>query len=187
MVSPTQVPAIGIFRSVIPNWAQPFITDIKNVRPNDTCGFRSIAVGLGIHEKLWPDIRRAMQNELETNEGWWRVMLRKEDKRLYGWVHSNIPYSITVKPAPPSHWFSVPSHGHVAAQIYRCVLVNLAGNQTESYFPLRIGPDLIPDPLVIDIANWGGDHWIYIKLVGDFPVPTPNLNWERSTVPATLE
>ncbi|XP_076882642.1 uncharacterized protein LOC143531181 [Bidens hawaiensis] len=142
-----------MFRSVIPSWAQPFVADIKNVRPDGNCGFRSIAMGLGIHEKLWPDIRRAMQNELETNEGWWRAMFSKEDERLYGWVHSSIPYSNTVKPAPPSRWFSVPGHGHVAIQTYGCVLVNLAGNHTESYFPLRIGPDLILDPVVIGIAN----------------------------------
>ncbi|XP_076895609.1 uncharacterized protein LOC143548285 [Bidens hawaiensis] len=176
-----------MFRSVIPGWAQPLVVDIKNVRPDGNCGFRSIAVGLGIHEKHWLDIRQAMQNELETNEGWWRAMLNKEDDILYGWVHSSIPYSNTVKSAPPSRWFSVPGHGHVAAQTYACVLVNLDGNQIESYFPLRIGPDLIPDPVVISIANWGGDHWIYIKLVGDFPMPTLNLNWERSTVPAALE
>ncbi|XP_076920809.1 uncharacterized protein LOC143582042 [Bidens hawaiensis] len=115
MVSPAQVPAIEMFRSVIPGWAQPFVANIKNVRPDGNCGFRSIAVGLGLHEKLWLDIRRAMQNELETNEGWWRAMFSKEDERLYGWVHSSIPYSNTVKPAPSSHWFSVPGHGHVAA------------------------------------------------------------------------
>ncbi|XP_076919137.1 uncharacterized protein LOC143579840 [Bidens hawaiensis] len=115
MVSPAQVPAIEMFRSVIPGWAQPFVADIKNVRPDSNCGFRSIAVGLGIHEKHWSDIRRAMQNELETNEGWWRAMFSKEDERLYDWVHSSISYSNTVKPAPPSHWFSVPSHGHMAA------------------------------------------------------------------------
>ncbi|XP_076939793.1 uncharacterized protein LOC143608723 [Bidens hawaiensis] len=69
IVSPAQVPAIETFRSVIPSWAQPFVADIKNVRPDGNCGFRSIVVGLGIHEKVWPDIRRAMQNELETNEG----------------------------------------------------------------------------------------------------------------------
>ncbi|XP_076959088.1 uncharacterized protein LOC143635069 [Bidens hawaiensis] len=187
MVSPAQVPAIEMFRSVIHSKAQPFVADIKNVRPDGNCGFRSIAVGLGIHEKVWPDIRRAMQNELETNEGWWRAMFNKEDDRLYGWVLSSIPYSNTVKPAPPSRWFSLPGHGHVAAQTYACVLVNLAGNQTESYFPLRIGPNLVPDPQVIGIANWGGDHWIYINLVGDFPMPTPNLNWERSAILAALE
>ncbi|XP_076890934.1 PKS-NRPS hybrid synthetase cheA-like [Bidens hawaiensis] len=52
MVSPAQVPAIEMFRSVIPSWAQPFVADIKNVRPDGNCGFRSIAVGLGIHEKV---------------------------------------------------------------------------------------------------------------------------------------
>ncbi|XP_076882306.1 uncharacterized protein LOC143530729 [Bidens hawaiensis] len=145
------------------------------------------AVGLGIHEKVWPDIRRAMQNELETNEGWWRAMFNKEDDRLYGWVHSSIPYYNTVKPAPPSRWFSLPGHGHVAAQTYACVLVNLVGNQAESYFPLRIGPDLVPDSQVIGIASWGGDHRIYINLVGDFPMLRPNPNWERSAVPAALE
>ncbi|XP_076942065.1 uncharacterized protein LOC143611814 [Bidens hawaiensis] len=147
-----------MFRSVIPSWAHPFIADIKNVCPDGNCGFRSIAVGLGIHEKLWPDIWRAMQDKLETNKGWWRAMFNKEDERLYGWVHSSIPYSNTDKLAPLSRWFSVPGHGHVVAQSYGCVLVNLAGNQTKSYFPLRIGPDLIPDPVVIGIANWGGDH-----------------------------
>ncbi|XP_076889426.1 uncharacterized protein LOC143540176 [Bidens hawaiensis] len=128
MVSPAQVPAIEMFRTVIPGWAHPFVADIKNERPDGNCGFRSIAVGLEIHEKLWPDIRRAMQNKLETNEGWWRAMFSKEDERLYGWVHSSIPYSNTVKPVSPSRWFSLPGHGHVAAQTYACVLVNLAGN-----------------------------------------------------------
>ncbi|XP_076956426.1 uncharacterized protein LOC143631598 [Bidens hawaiensis] len=153
MVSPAKVPVIEMFWSIIPSWAQPFVAEIKNVRPGGNYGFRSIAVGLGIHEKRWPDIRQAMQNELETNEGWLSAMFKKEDDRLYGWVHSNILYSNTVKRAPPSRLFSVPGHGHVAAQTYACVLVNLAGNQTESYFPLRIGPDLIPDPMVIGIAN----------------------------------
>ncbi|XP_076951341.1 uncharacterized protein LOC143624649 [Bidens hawaiensis] len=90
MVSPAQVPSIKMFKSVIPSWAQPFVSDITNVRPDCNCGFRSIAVGLGIHEKHWPDIRRAMQNGLETNEGCWRAMFNKEDDRLYGWVHSII-------------------------------------------------------------------------------------------------
>ncbi|XP_076881111.1 uncharacterized protein LOC143529148 [Bidens hawaiensis] len=142
-----------MFKSLIPSWAQPFVSDIKDVHPDGNCGFRAVAMGLGRHEKYWSDVRWAMLNELETNEGWWRAMFKKEGDRLYEWVRSSLPYYNTVKPVPPSHWFSVPGHGHVAAQTYGCVLVNLHGNDTECNFPLRLGPDSIPDPGVIGIAN----------------------------------
>ncbi|XP_076904417.1 uncharacterized protein LOC143559843 [Bidens hawaiensis] len=176
-----------MFRSVIPNWAQPFVADIKNVRPDDNCGFRSIVVGLGIHEKHWRDIRRQCRTSWKRTKGGGG---RCSPKRMTDCTAAFIPAFRT--PTQSNRRRRVvssayPVTGYVAAQTYACVLVNLAGNQTETYFPLRIGPDLVPDPLVIGIANWGGDHWIYIKLVGDFPMPTPNPNWARSALPAALE
>ncbi|XP_076906800.1 uncharacterized protein LOC143563044 [Bidens hawaiensis] len=142
-----------MFKSLIPSWAQPFVSDIKDVRPNGNYGFRAIAVGLGRHEKHWQDVRRGMQNEMETNKGWWRAMLKREDDGLCDRVRSSLTYFYTVKPALPSHWFGVPAHGHVVAETYGCVLVNLHDNDAECYFPLRLGPDLIPNPVVIGIAN----------------------------------
>ncbi|XP_076951787.1 uncharacterized protein LOC143625303 [Bidens hawaiensis] len=143
MVSPAQVPARQMFKSLIPSLAQSFISDIKNVRPDGNCGFRAISVGLGMHEKYWADVRWAMLIELETNEWWWRAMFKKEDDKIYDRLRSSLPYYTTVKPAPPRNWFSVPALGHLAAQTYGCVLINLHGNETECYFSLRIGPGTI--------------------------------------------
>ncbi|XP_076919497.1 uncharacterized protein LOC143580314 [Bidens hawaiensis] len=187
MDSPAQVPAIERFKSVIPGWAQPFVSDINDVNLNGNCGFRAIAVGLGRHQRHWPGVRRGVMNEVDTNKGWCRAMFKREDDGLYDRVRSGLVYFDTVRPASWNHWFDVPDHGNLVAQTYGCVLVNLLDNDTESYFLLKIGPYLIPNPLVIGIANLGGDHWIYIKLEGEFPTSTSGRNWERNMEPAALE
>ncbi|XP_076951112.1 uncharacterized protein LOC143624295 [Bidens hawaiensis] len=189
MDSPAQVLLIERFKSVIPSCAQPFISDIKDLSPNRNCGFRAITEGLGVHPKYWGEVMRGLMNEMDTNEAWWRAMFNREDPHLYDTVGSKLDWFNTVRPAPETRWFYVPPppHGYLVAQAYGCVLVNIHGNDTEAYFPLRLGLDMISNPPVICIANWGGNHWINIKLEGDFPMSSPDCNWERKPQREALE
>ncbi|XP_076921834.1 uncharacterized protein LOC143583407 [Bidens hawaiensis] len=179
MDSPGQVPLIERFKSVIPFWAHPFVSDIKDVSPYGNCGFRAVAVGLGLTQKHWPDVRQALINEMDTHETFWRLHFDREIDGRYDLWRSELDWFNTVKPAPNTHWFHVPPHGHLVAQTYGCVLINLHGTDNQSYFPTRDGPNQLPDIPVIAIGNVGGNHWIYVKLEGDFPMPWPVSNWAR--------
>ncbi|XP_076892327.1 uncharacterized protein LOC143544034 [Bidens hawaiensis] len=52
-------------------------------------------------------------------------------------------------------------------------------HSSQTFFPMREGPDLFHGHPVLAIANVTDTHWLYIQLEGDFPVPLPVRTWAR--------
>ncbi|KAK9076813.1 hypothetical protein SSX86_005147 [Deinandra increscens subsp. villosa] len=71
------------YKAQIPRWLDPiYISRIQNVDGDGNCGFRALAVGLGLQQSRWPYVRSELLNELQTNEVWRRV-LQSQDSQIF--------------------------------------------------------------------------------------------------------
>ncbi|KAK1408177.1 hypothetical protein QVD17_39812 [Tagetes erecta] len=66
MRKPEDGAKIEKFELYIPKWSYPYISDITDVRPDGNCGFRAVAVALGLDSNSWPDIRKRMLDEMDN-------------------------------------------------------------------------------------------------------------------------
>ncbi|KAI3732824.1 hypothetical protein L1987_64033 [Smallanthus sonchifolius] len=68
------VNTINCFKDSIPSLFYPYISHIHDVNPDGNCGFRSVALGLGLNEKRWLFIRQQLLHEMDNKEEWWRTV-----------------------------------------------------------------------------------------------------------------
>ncbi|XP_076895423.1 uncharacterized protein LOC143548039 [Bidens hawaiensis] len=175
---PKGVPIIESYRHLIPTWAYPFILGIKDVKPDGNCGFKAIAVGLGMVQKNWKEVRESMRNEMVTNKSWWSERLNYEVTGYYDTVRDSLDCSTSALFQQKSRWFKLPGHGDVVAQTYDCVLINLHLTSSESYFPMRMSPEPLSQIPVIVVLNVKDNYWLNIQIEGNFPVSLPARQWE---------
>ena len=157
---PMWVPLINRFKNVLPDWTHRYISCIYDVDPDGNCGFRAIAVGIGKHQNEWPDIRNDMLQEMDTHEAWWRRRFDLDHDVPYTAVRNKLAWSDKIRFAPRGVWFSLPGHGYVVAQTYKCILIHINENRTHSFFPVREGPDPNNEPTLIAVVNIDQIHWI---------------------------
>ncbi|XP_076902799.1 uncharacterized protein LOC143557659 [Bidens hawaiensis] len=81
----------------------------------DTHGHRAIAVGLGMRQQNWKEVRASMRNEMVTNKSWWSQRLNYEVTGNYDTVRDSLDYSTSALFQQKSRWFKLPRHGHVVA------------------------------------------------------------------------
>ncbi|XP_076885849.1 uncharacterized protein LOC143535507 [Bidens hawaiensis] len=129
---PKGIPIIESYRNLIPTWANPFISGIKDVKQDGNCGFRAIAVGLCMRQMNWKEVRASMRNEMDTKKLWWTHRLNYEINGNYDTVRDSLDYSTSALFQQKSRWFKLPGHEHVVAQTYDCVLINLHLTSSES-------------------------------------------------------
>ena len=59
-----------------------------------------------------------------------------------------------------------------------CTIFRLSTKCSETFFPLTYGPYVLPQPhQVITIVFVNGNHFIHVKLDGEYPMPLPNHVW----------
>ncbi|XP_076953166.1 protein FAR1-RELATED SEQUENCE 6-like [Bidens hawaiensis] len=107
-----------------------------------------------------------------------RHRLNYEINGNYDTVRDSLDYSTSALFQQKSGWFKLPGHGHVVAQTYDCVLINLHLTSSESYFPMRKSPEPLSQIPVIGVLNVADNHWLNIQLEGNFPVPLLARQWE---------
>ncbi|XP_076931833.1 uncharacterized protein LOC143597128 [Bidens hawaiensis] len=147
----------------------------------------SKAVGLGMRQQNWKEVRASMRNEMDTNKSWWSHRLNYEVTGNYDTVRDSLDYSTSALFQQKNKWFTLPGHGHVVAQTYDCVLINLYLTSSESYFPMRMSPEPLSQIPVIVVLNVKDNHWHNIQLEGNFPVTLPALQWEGHAKEAAHE
>ncbi|GKC42319.1 hypothetical protein Tco_1060041, partial [Tanacetum coccineum] len=136
-------------------------------RSDVNCGFRAVALGLGLPEDHWPRIRSDLMRELET--------CQRQYMYVFGTVGYEKIYS-TVKFA--GRWMEMPDTGLVIALAYNKVVVNLsnAGGCNTS-FPLWSRPPQIESRETIVVAQVDGNHYIRVALREGFPLPLTHPLW----------
>ncbi|GJZ15950.1 hypothetical protein Tco_0551627, partial [Tanacetum coccineum] len=132
-------------RKQIPKVVHPYIlvSGIQNVGSDGNCGFRAVALGLGLSEDQWPRIRSDLVRELEARQ--------RQYKYVFGTIGYEKIYS-TVKFA--GRWMEMPDTGLVIASAYKKVVVNLsdAGGCNTS-FPLWSRPSQSDSHETIVVAH----------------------------------
>ncbi|KAJ0765920.1 putative papain-like cysteine peptidase superfamily [Helianthus annuus] len=108
----------------------PYLSHIQDVRGDGNCGFRSIAVGLSLHETDWPLIRRELLGECNRYQDLWNTI----DSVEFQLVRNSLDWN-GIEFAPETKWLLMPFTGIVIANRWSviCHLLNDVGCTT--FFP----------------------------------------------------
>ena len=163
------------FEAYIPEWSYPYISDMTDVRPDGNCGFRAVAVALGMDSNRWPDIRKRMVDEMDNHFNWWfqrfEYQVIREGYTME--VRNKLEWFNTCEFAPPERWLSLPNHGFVIAQTFQCIVIQLGKMGSQTFFPMRETPEPLFEYPIVTLVNISNQHWITVKMSGNFPIPPP--------------
>jgi hypothetical protein len=181
------------FEGFIPQMFHPFVTSITNVEPNGHCGFAAVAVGLGHSEGGHYYVRTRMLQELDGPwSSWWRSCINHTEPEEYDRVRSALYFPYPLERADVEHWMWFPYAGLLVAQAFNVVvhLLTTAGSQT--FFPVRNGPPLDPDGnyyahAIVTVCHVNNNHFINVKLEGEYPVPVLNNFCRQWRTPEAAE
>ncbi|XP_022004097.1 uncharacterized protein LOC110901593 [Helianthus annuus] len=177
-------------REEMMEWVQNTARDlIKNVDPDGNCGFRSVAVGLELDENFWGFIRSELVHEMDAHQKIWRQIFDMVVPGEYNRLRRNIDHQ-GMGYATGDHWMEMPHTGLLIANRFYVIvhLLSIGGNQT--FFHLLLGPNQVRSPhQVVSLVHVYTNHFIHVKLEGDYPMPLPNNLWSmnRSDVAADWE
>ncbi|XP_022024054.1 uncharacterized protein LOC110924344 [Helianthus annuus] len=142
--------------------------------PDRHCGFRSLAVGLCMDQCSWGLIRRDLVQEMDQNEPiWFRIFEAWEEGYFY--THRQGLIWDSVSGCPPDHWMDFPLAGILIAQTYGIgvhLLTTMGASST--FFPI-LSPPANQQPLFITLAHVNKNHFIHVKLEGDYPMPPAHV------------
>ncbi|PIA39611.1 hypothetical protein AQUCO_02600217v1 [Aquilegia coerulea] len=157
---------------------RPDIDYVHNVDSDGHCGFRAVAVGLGMDKKDgWLTVREELIAELESFKDDYMKILGDE-----GDVNQLLDaLDCTISPCPPENWFTLPTMGHLVASRYEVVFVCISKEGALTFVPLRSPPSTVK-PKVIAIGNVERVHFVSIKLKPGCPIPEPMKIWGSSKV-----
>lgn len=139
------------------------------------CGFRSVAVGIGLDENMWSKIRQDLLQELDNNELIYTAMWHNVD-------FQRIRDSVNFRGngcAPRDKWMLMPATGFVIASLYNRPVIFLSVQQNYTCFPLWYGPNWSQPSGPIVIAHVRGDHYINVTLDESCPFPPNHPQWRR--------
>ncbi|GJX96423.1 putative ribonuclease H-like domain-containing protein [Tanacetum coccineum] len=158
------------FFDYIPKIFRPHIIDFYDVRGDGNCGFRSVALGLGLSEDQWPQVRLDLVRELMAH--------RERYRYVFGSLEFDNIYK-TVKTV--GAWMIMPNTGLVIASAYNRVVILLANGGSVGAsaicFPLWSSPPQSQPRENIVIAHVNGNHYIRVTLREGCPLPLTHPLW----------
>ncbi|GJY15838.1 phospholipase-like protein [Tanacetum coccineum] len=166
----------------LPQIFRPYLTGLQDVRGDGNCGFRSVAVALGLSEDQWPRIRSDLVRELEANH--------QKYKYIFGTTGYKKIYN-TVRFA--GKWMEMPNTGLIIASAYNRVVISLANGGNvggcTTTFPLWSSPPQSEPHETIVIAHVYGNHYIKAALREGCPLPMTHPLWRtyRSDIASRWE
>ena len=160
-----------IFKSYIPAVFHPHIASTVNVEGDGNCGFRSVAVALGFPENQWGFIRKELQRELTDHFQFYEDMFGTAGIKM---LNDSLPYK-GLGFAPESKWMVIPETGVLIANRFDAAVIFLTHGGPVTYFPMWKPPPEHEPHLFVNIAFVQGNHYIYVKMFGKYPIhPTGN-------------
>jgi hypothetical protein len=155
----------------------PYISKIKDVKPDGHCGFRAVAVGLGQKQSKYLSIRRQLLMEMRMNKDIWRRVFDSEKPGLYDELYRRIEFQ-GVGRADPKNYMQMPETGFLIAQRFGAIVHTFDIHGSDTIFPLLGGPDEAEEPhLVVAVVFVDDGHFLHVNLEGSYPMPPPNLLW----------
>ncbi|XP_022032595.1 uncharacterized protein LOC110933694 [Helianthus annuus] len=140
------------FKSAIPPVFHPYVSCIRDVMPDGHCGFRSVAVGLGMDKSSWGLIRRDLVQEMDQNESIWFPIFEAWAEG-YFYTHRQGLIWDSVAGCGENHWMDFPFAGLLIAQTYGIGvhLLTTTMGVSSTYFPI-LSPPANQQPLFITLT-----------------------------------
>ncbi|XP_021980213.1 uncharacterized protein LOC110891571 [Helianthus annuus] len=153
--------------------------------PDGHCGFRSVAVGLGMDQSSWGRIRRDLVQEMDQNESIWFPIFEAWAAG-YFYTHRQGLIWDSVAGCGENHWMDFPFAGLLIAQTYGIGvhLLTTTMGASSTYFPI-LSPPANQQPLFITLTHVNENHFIHVKLEGDYPMPPAHGLWLTHRRPHT--
>ncbi|XP_076925217.1 uncharacterized protein LOC143587957 [Bidens hawaiensis] len=156
----------------------PYITDIQNVKGDGNCGFRAIAVCLGLdEEKSYEYIRQQMREELQNRYDIYKDMFFSDVNSLY---HDLCFFG---SPCPEEHWMKMPEAGVLIANRFGVIIHSLSMSGSTTIFPFWSGPEESQHHRALIIALvFGETHYVMVELQGESPMPVITPYWNLNNI-----
>nr|GEV29787.1 hypothetical protein [Tanacetum cinerariifolium] len=161
----------------IPDIFHRYIICLNNVKGDGKYGFRSVAVGLGRDENIWPLIRQELLQELRYHEHDYTEILTSTG---FKFIWDTVNFSETSF-SPEDKWMSMLDTGLVIASFYRrpILFISMVGNTvlSSTCFPLWSDTHESESTEPIVVARVGGSHFINLLLREGYPIPSTHPQW----------
>ena len=161
----------------IPYIFRDYIDGIQNVIGDGNCGFRAVAVCLGLNEDKWLSIRHDLLEELHNDYSLYHGAFTSGFNEL----HESLCWNTS--PAYEPHYMIMPLTGYLIASKFRVIVHCLSHEQSMTCFPLRKGPEECQPHRTITLVNVNGNHYMSVFLKENYPMPptTPYWNAHRNS------
>jgi len=169
--------------SQIPNIMRPFVEEIVNVKRDSHCGFRVIAVHLGMDEEDHVLIRQALIHELRSHKSDYMSIYDTEERynKILNGLH---PPKCTSGIVPEDKWLTTPDMGHIIATCYKRAVVLLTLPKKgicETYFPIRSAPSLNPHANIMCPCLMS-NHYLHVILKEGCLLPPSCMEWNNNKI-----
>jgi len=156
--------------SHIPSFYRSSIVNIVNVEGDGNCGFRSIAVGLGMQENRWPQIRKELGENLEKNSEFYISLWNEKDYYDYLEVTRWEDGSCGVE-----KWMIMPDFGSIIANTFQRPVIYISRNQCITFVP-HMNYD--SDNMSLAIAYLDPSrHFVSIRIRPNAAIPPIATSW----------
>ncbi|XP_076939181.1 uncharacterized protein LOC143607715 [Bidens hawaiensis] len=151
---------------------------VKNVKGDGNCGFRAIAVCLGLdEEKSYEYIRQQMREELQNRYDIYKDMFVRDVNSLY---HDLCFFG---SPCPEEHWMKMPEAGVLIANRFGVIIHSLSMSGSTTIFPFWSGPEESQHHRALTIALvFGETHYVMVELQGESPMPVITPYWNLNNI-----
>lgn len=170
----------------IPAFMHQYINEIYNVSGDGNCGFRAIAVCLGLHEDEYMQIRILLHEELLNHQQLYQQLLSVfghdyYQEILFGLIPDGVHWTGTGF-APLLFWMQFPAYGVLIATKFNRAVHFFSQAECSTYPPLLSSPtSCAGPPICIGLTN---NHYFVISLIENSPLPPVLPLWRNY---ATIE
>ena len=153
-------------KNQIPLVFHRYIRLITNVKGDGHCGFRTIALCIYGTQCHWRKVRYELHNELYEHQ--------QEYTRIFGYdLFNTISHTLSYfgsSTVGPEYWLHMPDTAILITNRYRVIVISVS-NFPSTWFPMRYGPQDIPNHQHVVIAHVNGNHYVNVDLQGAYPMP----------------
>lgn len=161
----------------IPECLQQYVGRIVDVQSDGNCGFRALAVAMEMNENNGYEwVREQMVQEYESKKTFYDQIFRKQDHILES-------LRVSKTPRPFRDWMQIPDAGVLIANRFRYVVHCINLKESTTVFPFFLSPQEVVPHRFISIANIGGNHYVMVELIGNYPMPPITLFWKNHRAP----
>ncbi|XP_021986694.1 uncharacterized protein LOC110883178 [Helianthus annuus] len=147
--------------------------------------FEGSRQSLGMDQSSWGLIRRDLVQEMDQNESIWFPIFEAWDEG-YFYTHRQSLIWNSVSSCGEDHWMDFPLAGLLIAQTYSIGvhLLKTTMGASSTFFPIP-SPPANQQPLFITVTHVNENHFIHVKLEGDYPMPPAHGLWLNHRRPHT--